>query len=218
MSRPSGGRRVLLLEGRDDLMVVENLRKSHGMPETFSLVDQGGIEPLLEGLPALVGPGSGNTHVGVLVDADTHLERRWQAVRDILKRAGYTDLPQVPVQDGSIHTPPDRSQPTVGVWLMPNNQLPGMLEDFVAMLVPQDDALWPRALAAVEAIPEEHRRFAAAHTAKARIHTWLAWQERPGTPMGAAINQRYLASGCPEANSFVGWLRRLFPETPPGHS
>jgi hypothetical protein len=46
--------------------------------------------------------------------------------------------------------------------------------------------------------------------AKARLHTWLAWQEEPGKPIGQAITKRFLDPEATEAQAFLDWLRRLF--------
>jgi hypothetical protein len=48
------------------------------------------------------------------------------------------------------------------------------------------------------------------HKSKARIHTWLAWQEDPGTPMGLAITKSYLDTNQELCNLFVNWLNNLF--------
>jgi hypothetical protein len=47
-------------------------------------------------------------------------------------------------------------------------------------------------------------------TSKANIHTWLAWQEEPGKPMGQAITAKYLNPKSKQAELFVNWLRALF--------
>ncbi len=46
--------------------------------------------------------------------------------------------------------------------------------------------------------------------AKANIHTWLAWRQEPGTPMGSAISNTLLCSDKTEVLAFIAWLRRLF--------
>lgn len=98
----------------------------------------------------------------------------------------------------------------LGIWLMPDNRLSGMLEDFMATLVRPDDALLAPARNAVDAIPADHRLFKPAFRAKAELHTWLAWQEEPGRPLGQAITKRYLDFANPGAEAFVAWVRRLF--------
>lgn len=92
---------------------------------------------------------------------------------------------------------------------MPDNKMPGKLENFVELLIPDSDALWPGARAAVATIPESLRPFPIPATIKAEIHTWLAWQEEPGTRMGAAITKRYLQTGGKTADAFFEWIRRL---------
>ena len=104
----------------------------------------------------------------------------------------------------------------MGIWLMPDNQLPGMLEDFVAQLIPSADTLRGKADAILQEIELEGlQRFTGLHRPKALIHTWLAWQEEPGQPMGLAIRARALGHDSPTALAFVAWLRRLFTVPPP---
>jgi hypothetical protein len=144
--------------------------------------------------------------IGVAVDADENLETRWKQFADILTKAGYTNIPKTPDPAGTIVYSPDL--PIVGIWLMPNNQLPGKLENFISFLVPKDDALWREAESVVQNLPE--KRFQKKDEIKAHVHTWLAWQEDPGTPMGLAITKRYLQHDSEEAQSLVNWLTKLF--------
>lgn len=139
--------RQLLVEGKNDRHVIWALCNQYQLPETFSVEvpeEDGteGIEALLAGLPARIDEPKLQT-LGIVVDADRDLAARWQAVRDRLSVSGYTEIPQSPPPEGWVYAPPDL--PRVGVWLMPDNQLPGMLEDFVAHLIAPDDALRPKA-------------------------------------------------------------------------
>lgn len=117
-------------------------------------------------------------------------------------------MPEVPDPSGTIID--DESLPRLGVWIMPDNVLPGMLEDYMAFLVPDGDPLLVRAGNCVDEIPAEERRFAAVHRSKALIHTWLSWQEDPGTPLGLAITKRYFESEARYVSEFLAWLTRLF--------
>jgi hypothetical protein len=108
--------------------------------------------------------------LGVVLDADENLERRWQAISDRLSKEGYTALPGVPDRAGTIIEEFDK--PKVGIWLMPDNQLPGMLEDFVVHLIPQDDGLRPKAERILAEIEQQNlHRYALVHHQKALIHT-----------------------------------------------
>ena len=94
---------------------------------------------------------------------------------------------------------------------MPNNTLPGTLENFVQWLVPPERAsLWDHAEASTAYLPVKPSPLTDNWLAKARIHAYLAWQEEPGKPMGVAITSRYLAGDSVSAQPFLDWLRRLF--------
>lgn len=93
---------------------------------------------------------------------------------------------------------------------MPDNHVEGMLEDFLLRLTHEHDGLVARACDVVDGIPETERRFALAHKSKAAVHTWLAWQEEPGTALGQAITKRYLDPTRNPAPAFRAWLLALF--------
>jgi hypothetical protein len=97
---------------------------------------------------------------------------------------------------------------------MPNNQLPGMLEDFVAHLIPPDDGLRPKAELVLQEIEEMGINcYTLVQRPKALIHTWLAWQSTPGMPMGQAITARVLKENSVIAFLFREWLEFLFERT-----
>lgn len=199
-------KRRLLVEGKDDKHVVWGLCELYGVPQAFDVEDAEGVDPLL-GLVSVQLRGSGMERVGVVVDADSEVSARWASLAGLLRDHGYEDVPHTPEPDGTIVAEPGR--PVFGVWLMPDNTTAGMLEDFVAGLVPAGDPLLLRAANTVDAIPERERRFPDVRRSKAVIHTWLAWQEEPGSPMGQAIGKRDLDGSAPAARRFVAWLRRL---------
>ena len=142
--------------------------------------DEGGFETLLARLPVHLKPGTDLERFGVVVDADADLQSRWQGIKRILERTGYDGIPDEPDRDGTILLHED--SPRVGIWIMPSNLLPGMLEDYLCYLVPEGDTLIDRARRCVDEIPVEERCFIESHLTKALIHTWLAWQDDPGTP------------------------------------
>ena len=201
---------VLLVEGKDDTHVFYALLKHYQVPDRFEVKSKEGIDHLLHTLPTEL-KRSDLEYLGIVVDANTDLGGRWASLRNILLRAGEVDVPEEPDPNGTIVIleRPDRAV-NVGIWLMPDNRLPGMLENFIQFLVPASDVLWPRAVACVEQLPKEERRFHPNHRMKANVHTWLAWQEDPGTPMGQAITKRYLDADAPYAQRLIDWVRRLF--------
>ena len=148
-----GHDRVLLVEGPDDEHVVRHLSNlQEEMPE-FCIFDKEGIENLLEdiGLELLV---PGRQAVGVLVDANDGLNARWSAISDRLREENI-EVPDRPRPGGTIID----GTPRVGIWLMPDNQSPGELEDFVSEMIPDDDPVWPRAQRYIDGITEADRKF-----------------------------------------------------------
>lgn len=201
------GPKTLLVEGPDDSNFVHHFRTRLGIIADVRVVPGYGYERLRDELDTVV-RDSRLQVLGVVVDANLSLDDRWRSIRDAALRTGYPTLPVEPTASGTVVAEPDT--PRLGIWLMPDNRLPGSLEHFVQLLVPRDDALWPRAIAAVNGISEPERRFGPTDTQKANIRTWLAWQEEPGTPLGLAITRRYLDPDSPAAAQFRDWLQRLF--------
>ncbi len=207
----------LLVEGKNDRHVIWALCQQCQLPDDFSVevpeengVDQQGIDVLLRGLPDRLKQETLQT-LGIVVDADQELQGRWHSLHDRLRSNGYPDLPTNLPDGGLVYPSPNPRLPKLGVWLMPNNQLPGMLEDFVTCLVPPEDALLAKArtiLAELEA--DGLHRYSLVHHPKALIHTWLAWQDKPGMPMGQAITARVLHKDAELAQCFVAWLQQLF--------
>ncbi len=198
---------VLLVEGKNDFHVLGHLLDYHKVPEVLTITDKEGFENIRETLDVEL-DRSGLECLGIIVDADSDINARWASLRDRLRNRGYTDCPDTPDPNGTIMH--QQGKPTVGVWIMPDNTHPGMLEHFIEFLVPANDLLWQKAADCLQEIPEEERRFSPEHAKKAHLHTWLAWQEEPGKPMGQAITARYLDADAPHAHTLVAWLRNLF--------
>ncbi|HEO70462.1 MAG TPA: hypothetical protein ENN80_04310 [Candidatus Hydrogenedentes bacterium] len=125
--------------------------------------------------------------------------------------AGYADAPSSPVPEGVVVAPPPGTLlPRVGIWIMPDNHAEGILEDFLRFLVPEGSRLLEHVESSVASIPEGECLFPKQATPKAIIHTWLAWQEEPGKPLGTAITARYLDPEVEQVDVLVGWLKRIF--------
>ncbi len=208
-----GGKNIELVEGKDDEHVIKHLCGNRGIPACLTLKSHEGVEELLEAIPVQLKATNDRDVVGVVHDADDNVQARWSAIRSLLLQSSYStsSVPAVPAHAGTIiEAPEDSVLPRVGIWLMPDNQTQGILEDFLALLVPANSALFERVKRTVDGIPEHERLFPEVGTPEALIHAWLAWQEKPGLPLGTAITARFLDPYHPEADSFVAWLRELF--------
>ena len=210
------GKRLLLVEGKDDKYVVIHLCRAHGINPAFDIEepsaedggdDQGGVQRLLDQVPVRL-KGSDMERLGVLLDADQDLQSRWAQLRDRLRRAGYEEVPEQPAPEGTVvDLQHELGSVRLGVWIMPDNRVPGMLEDFLAFLVPAGDSMMPRVDQFIASIPKEDRRFS--NVSKARIHSYLAIQKEPGKPLGLSITYRYLDAQSEFVYPFLNWLRAV---------
>jgi hypothetical protein len=201
----------LIVEGQSDLHTVIHLTKRHGWDwdnpgENYPYIAQTtGDRPALEALSVAVRSYS---RVGLVLDADIEPIDRWRSVCDRVATTGYA-LPELPNRDGTIAASSDGKR-RLGIWLMPDNQSPGKLEDFLAVLVPSSDPCWPWSGESTEHARDLGAKFKESDFIKARIHTWLAWQSEPGLPFGTAIKAATFDHDTELAHRFVAWMNRLF--------
>lgn len=200
-------KQIIRVEGPDDLGVMVAVLKHLGMDRRVQVKPSGGLDQLLAGLSVQL-KESDLTELGIVLDADADVQARWNAVRAILGKAGFTGLPRRIATRGLVVSGSDH--PTVGVWIMPDNGNSGAVEHFVRSLMPASDKLWPTAEATIRTVMSVDQRFIAEHEMKATVHTWLAWQEEPGRPMGQAITKRFLDPASPQANPLYDWLQRVY--------
>ena len=209
---------ILRVEGKDDTHAIVHLLLRHGVDcESIPVRirhargdeedPSGGADRLLAGMQTDVNASTGRS-IGFVLDADEVLRDRWSAVCGRLKPVGLTLPDEIPpegfVGDAGL------VQARVGVWLMPDNQRSGALEEFLRDLVESKDPLLPLADTSTQHAQERGARFSDSDRRKAVLHAWLAWQECPGLPYGTAIRAKYLGHDSAAALAFVAWFRRVF--------
>ena len=190
---------VLLVEGDDDLHVVGHICERQSSEFSFDVIKKDNWEKLRDSISVEI-KVPGRQVVGILADADDIPTGRWDSINHQLGQAGITvadsSLPQGLIVEQT---------PRVGVWLMPDNKLPGELEDFVIELIPNGDTVWPRSQSYIDGIPDGDRLFTEGKMQRAQLYAWLATREEPRR-MGAAD----LDINGPLCQKFVDWLKQLF--------
>lgn len=213
-------RNYLWVEGKDDEVVIYSLLNSHSITaqnrprrfitnnEPFEIKEHDGINNLIEALRTELKGDVVEHRYGVIVDVDDSLDNTWKRLQDSLNVAGYQSIPTIPDANGTILQ--QEGSPVIGIWIMPDNKLPGMMEDFISFLGPQSDQLWPVAIEVMQKVMDTKCNFRPTYKSKACLHTWLAWQEVPGRPMGQAITLKYADATAAHAQQFIAWFRKLF--------
>jgi hypothetical protein len=203
---------VLLVEGTSDSSVISSLwRKRQRTDPPFDIDVRWGLNNLRDAFRASFF-GSEVGRLGVVVDADANIAKRWPAFYQVLREHRYAPVPRTLGAEGLIIRDLHRNVPSVGVWVMPDNINAGRLEDFVARIVHANDSLWTHTGNIVATLPPELRRFKDQHVVKAHVYSWLALQEEPGIRLGPAVTRNLLDTNAEAAVRFVTWLSRLFLE------
>ena len=204
----------LLVEGSDDLHAIIHLMRQHTAWSAGQENAPVGVE-VRNSKQAILGRGeistklreSGLQTLGVVVDADVAFAATWDSLRNALAK-DFAAVPRDFPAEGLILGDAERR---FGAWIMPDCQSHGMLETFLIRLIPDNQQpLWDHAQQAFTAARKIGCPCIDAHTAKAELHTWLAWQDPPGRPFGSAVTERMLHPDSPHAVAFVAWFLKLY--------
>lgn len=212
MSKKNNFPFVLLVEGNNDFHVVCSLCQYYNVKENFSVIPNTGIDTAIKEFEVDLKNPSAYRRVGIVVDADSNVESRWQQLLSILKNTGKYDCDNLTLpESGLILKPKDDFDSTVGIWIMPDNTSKGMIEDFALNMIEPSDPLLEKAESTLCELEKNGlQRYRDVHRSKAKIHTYLAWQDEPGMPMGQAITAKILNPGNKTTDNFVKWMEQLF--------
>lgn len=223
--RSGHDRPTLFVEGPDDQHVVIHVLDRYGVSveldscrdwyPSIQVVPPGrNKDELLRIVTPMIEVGHA-PRLGFLVDANSSLAATWKDLRERFLAASVS-VPEGIPREGFVGVS-DRYGKRVGAWLMPDNEQPGAVEEFLMTLIPSDDSLWPYAREATEEAKGHGAEFPSRSFPKAALRTWLAWQETPGMPYGTAIRRQFFHAAGETADRFVDWFRRLFERPDPGH-
>lgn len=214
--------KYLLVEGKYDFHLIKNLLSRHNIiaehhdkikqTNHIAIVPMKGRDELQKNLELHL-PMGAITELGIIIDADQNASSAYKSCYNFVSRYGEIIAPEGQGDSRNTLHLSRTAKPAlkVGIWIMPDNQSTGFLEHFASELIPQTDKLWSLAKTTITALPE--KRYPTTprdHTRKAELHTWLAWQENPGKPMGLAVSFGYLKHDMPLALDFISWIRTVF--------
>jgi hypothetical protein len=207
-------RKMLYVEGKKDKLVIAELAEANGIPwskdkEPIFIKEVGGDAELVDAdRIATRLSESGLQVIGLIVDADENPAARWQSLQSACAKS-IPDMPTELPSTGLIHTM--ASGINLGIWMMPDNQLRGMLETFLADFIDgSTDAVWQYAQSVVLEAKVRGASFTPTQQDKANVHTWLAWQDEPGQQLHTSLQTKTLNGQHPKAQEFVNWLKQLY--------
>lgn len=223
---PAATDSVLLVEGQSDKHLIWQLCNQHAsqfctardgdkftvtLPsesKSFQLVEKGNRSDLIKSIRLEVRVPDRRV-IGILADADDDAQRCWTQVAKEFEKTDI-DLPTYPRSGGTIVETTILSRVLrVGIWIMPDNKSRGELEDFVFLMVPDRDRVWPLSREYIRAIPPSDRKYAKEKVRKAKLYAWLAARKEPGR-MGAAVGAGDLQTDGTLCQEFLSWLAELF--------
>jgi hypothetical protein len=220
---PVNASHVLLLEGDDDkyffnkLCVLFNLNPDIkvAVPKDFnSQNSKGGVFESLPPLLKQLADGS-LSKLAVIVDADYEeqhglgYQKTIQKITDLLTLQDFVLIQNAENHVTGLIFENGAELANFGLWVMPNNQNSGMLEDFVKTCIKTDElSLFNHAQQVVHAISEP--KFKPHHYAKAEVATWLAWQKQPGHGLYCAVKDDLLNTDHALFQELAHWLKKIF--------
>lgn len=219
--------KVLLVEGDSDKSFFEKICKTLSLDTSVMVAppkDLGGNRNSKEGvfqqlellLPQL---NDGTyTHIGIVVDADYRLHHGLGYQRTIDRVCGIVQPYDFELDQDSVHGIRFKNKEGLadfGLWIMPDNQQEGMLEDWIKSCIKaSEQALFHQATNAVQEIANP--KFSEHLTSKAEVATWLAWQKQPGHGLYGAIKDELLDLNAELFKELTQWLLTIFAETATG--
>lgn len=152
------------------------------------------------------------TRIGVIVDANNvGVEARFDSLKNTIENILEITLPAEAVVSNQGFGYQVTEDLFIGIWIMPNNETEGYLEHFLCTLIPPENEVWNFANQKVEELMNQaFCEFTTVKKQKALLHTYLAWKESPGLPMGTAIQANYINGLSTNANDFITWFKSTF--------
>ena len=176
--------RLLIGEGEDEANFFRAFLKHHGITD-IQVEQYGGKTKLNVYIRELRRrPGHHSLKaLGVTRDTDTDCAGAFSSVAAALRAGGYP----VPAAAGQHAR---TQQLNVGVFLMPDNARPGMLEDLCLSSVAPIDPAYPCLQQFFDCVQKGAGR-QPGNVAKAMVHAWLATQAEPDCSLGVSALKHY---------------------------
>ncbi len=224
----TSSKHVLLVEGEGDRGVFEQICNSLQLNPEIQVAtpkdNQGprnGKPGVFERLPILLKRIADGelVHLAVVVDADyvqynEGYQKTLEKITEIITPYGFSLTQRLENQPSGLIFENSDGLADLGLWIMPNNQNEGMLEDFIKTCLSTTELpLFDHAVQVVQAVP--NKKFKDHHYSKAEVATWLAWQNQPGHGLYYSVKDKLLDTEHALFQEMQQWLKNIFTQTHP---
>jgi len=223
MSSTSHQSRVLFVEGSSDKTIVKEILNTYLPHWKITRKRSGSSQPQidiqdLQGIKNITPDKIFNQladpnvpALGIVIDADGSASDQWREICQTcqsVEQLNSISFPNQIPENGFICSVTDDQR--FGIWMMPDNRSPGMLETLLSCLIPSDrENLWIHLQESVDQAKRLGAPFRDHHLDKARIYTWLAWHHKPGVWPDTAQRDVFNFDH-PQVQAFVDWLKTLY--------
>ncbi len=162
-------------------------------------------------------------HLAVVVDADyadSHglgTVGTLKQIKEIVEPFGFKLPENATYQNGFCFRNSD-GLPDFGVWIMPNNQEDGMLEDWVkSCIIQTEQDLFHHAEKTVADLSTHGlQKFKPIHITKTQVATWLAWQNLPKYSIDGVLDKKdvLVDENSKLYQNLANWLKNIYIDDP----
>lgn len=201
---------LLLAEGHSDKAFFEKLFAS--LQNVLSIQTAPGQHStknaLIDTAPQLIdrlGTTNGPKTLIFVLDADAQKNGEGhtatlQRFTNKIKNSGYSSTAN---NTDKLHIFTHSHLPSLGLWIMPNNQNDGCLEDWIKSCISDEETPFLKeAQNATQSLITP--RFQ--NATKAEIYTWLAWQKKPALNLHTVLDKTLLN---PQAESYLEFTQAI---------
>lgn len=155
-------------------------------------------------------------HLAIVIDADFEqynegCQKTIKKISEIVETHGFALAKN---QEKGLYFTHNDGFADIGLWIMPNNQDEGMLENFIKQCVKADEqSLFNHAMQTIQNLPVP-KKFKPHHDTKAEIATWLAWQRKPGHGLYHVLcDDLLIDTNNALFQELEQWLKNIFPNS-----
>lgn len=219
---------ILLVEAQSDKDFIERLLENErqhnpdflinvsvevAIPTDFDKNERTNKNAVLKQLPIILKSMNDGriNRLGIIIDMDSESNDPFTLNINQIERAldGMFKLRQCTNYNQGLEFVSTEYDYPIGVWLMPNNNMEGYLETWIASCISdKQTSHYDKAEQFVETFQAGH--FSQTALTKAKVYTWLAVQPKPRNDLRQVLNKGLIDTKSTHYQNFIAWLLKTF--------